>query len=112
MNLNQNQRRLLYSLATAALLIAIAALWVPTSWQTLANQQGEWVGEQAAVTQIDFGVLKPLRLTWESSPNGFWLGFAAVRMFPLFLSVTLTVAAAVVARQTYRLSRPTHLTNG
>jgi hypothetical protein len=112
MNLDQRKRRLLYVAATTALLIAIAALWVPTSWQAGANAQGEWVGAPASVARIDFGTLQPLRLTWETSPNGFWLGFTAVRVFPLFLSVTLTVAAAVAAWQTHRRSRPAPRNNG
>ncbi len=103
MNLEPNKRRLVYGFATTALLIAIAALWLPSSWQAGVNPQGEWVGGPASVTHIGLGVLKPLRLTWESSPNGFWLGFSAIRVFPLFLSVTLTVAAVIVARRTYHL---------
>ena len=100
---DRNERQLVYGFATTALLIAIAALWLPSSWQASVNPQGEWVGPPASVTHIGLGVLRPLRLTWESSPNGFWLGFSAIRVVPLFLSVTLTVAAAIVARRTYRL---------
>jgi hypothetical protein len=51
-------------------------------------------------------------LTWETSSTGFWLGFTAVRVFPLFLSVTLTAAAAVAAWQTHRRSRSVQRTNG
>lgn len=102
MKLDMNKRRLVYGFATTALLIAIAALWLPSSWQAGVNPQGEWVGAQASVTHIGLGVLKPLRLTSESSPNGFWLSFSALRVAPLFLSVTLTLAAAIVARKTYR----------
>jgi len=112
MNLDPKTRRLFFSLATLALVISIVALWVPTSWQSLANQQGENVGNNASITHIDFGVLKPLRLTWESSPNGFWLGFTAVRAFPMFLTITLTAAAAMVAWRINRLSRRPQLTNG
>lgn len=107
MKLDRNKRRLVYGFATTALVIAIAALWVPSSWQAVANPHGEWVGAPASVTHIGLGVVKPLRLTWESSPNGFWLGFSAIRVFPLFLSVTLTVAAAIVAQRTYRLWKAT-----
>ena len=103
MKLDPNERRLVYGFATTALLIAIAALWLPSSWQAGATPQGEWIGAPASVTHIGLGVLRPLRLTWESSPNGFWLGLSAIRAAPLFLSVTLTVAAAIVARRTYRL---------
>jgi hypothetical protein len=107
MKLDPNKRRLVYGFATTALLIAIAALWLPSSWQAVANPQGEWVGAPASVTHIGLGVLKPLRVTWESSPNGFWLGFSAIRVVPLFLSVTLTVAAVIVAQRAYRLWKRT-----
>ncbi len=103
MKLDPNKRRFVYGFATIALLIAIAALWLPSSWQAVVKPQGEWVGAPASVTHIGLGVLRPLRLTWESSPNGFWLGFSAIRVAPLFLSVTLTIAAVIVARRTYRL---------
>jgi hypothetical protein len=103
MKLDPNKRRLVYGFATTALLIAIAALWLPSSWQAVVNPQGEWVGAPASVTHVGLGVLKPLLLTWESSPHGFWLGLSAIRVAPLFLSVTLTVAAVIVARRTYRL---------
>jgi hypothetical protein len=103
MKLDPNKHRLVYGFATIALLIAIAALWLPSSWQAVANPQGDWVGAPASVTHIGLGVLKPLRLTWESSPHGFWLGLSAMRVAPLFFSVTLTVAAVIVARRTYRL---------
>jgi hypothetical protein len=95
-----------------ALVISIVALWAPVSWQSLANQQGEHVGNGASITHIELGALRPLRLSWESSPNGFWLGFSAVRVFPMFLTVTLTAAAAVVAWRINRLSRRLQLTNG
>ena len=85
MNLTPNKQRLVYELATLALLIAIAALWVPTSWQAAGDRQGEWVGARASVTHVGLGVLEPLRLTWESSPNGFWLSLTGMRVFPLFL---------------------------
>jgi hypothetical protein len=103
MKLDPNKRRLVYGFATTALLIAIAALWLPSSWQAGATPQGEWIGAPASVTHIGLGVLKPLRLTWEWSPNGFWLGLSAIRVVPSFLSVTLTVAAVIVARRTVRL---------
>jgi hypothetical protein len=103
MSLHANERRLVYGLATFALLVAVAAFWVPTSWQAAGGRQGEWVGAQASVTHVGLGVLRPLRLTWESSPSGFWLALTGVRVVPLFLPVTLTVAAAIVARWTYRL---------
>ena len=112
MNLDPNKRRLVYGFATTALLIAIAALWLPSSWQVRVNPQGEWVGAPASVTHIGLGVLKPLRLTWESSPNGFWFSFSAIRAAPLFLSVTLTGAAVIVARRTYRLWNRTKGTTG
>jgi hypothetical protein len=104
MHLDPNKRQLLYGVATAALVIAVAALWVPTSWQA-GGPSGNWVGGQASVTHVEFGVLKPLQLTWESSPAGFWFGLTAVRAFLLFLSVTFTVTAVMAARQTYRRSR-------
>jgi hypothetical protein len=107
MKLDPNKRRLVYGFATTALLIAITALWLPSSWQAVVNPQGVWVGAQASVTHIGLGALKPLRLTWESSPNGFWLSFSAIRVAPLFLSVTLTVAAVLVARRTYCLWKRT-----
>jgi hypothetical protein len=112
MMLDPKQRRTVYALATTALLIAIAALWLPSSWQEARNPQGKWVGAPASVTHIGLGALKPLRLTWESSPNGFWLGFSAVRVVPLFLSVTLTVAAIIVARRMYRLWKMTNHATG
>ncbi len=102
---DRNYRRLVYGFATAALVIAAAALWLPSSWQAAVNAQGEWVGAPASVTHVGLGALKPLRLPWESSPDGFWLGLSAIRVAPLFLSVTLTVAAVLVARRTYRLWR-------
>jgi hypothetical protein len=105
MVLHRKARRLLYAVAPFALLIAVVALWVPTSWQAGPQKQGEWVGKGAAVTHVYLGALRPLRLTWESSANGFWLGCTAVRTFPLFLSVTLTVAAVLVAWQTIRARR-------
>ena len=107
MNSDPNKRRLAYGIATIALLISVAALWLPSSWQAGVNPQGAWVGAQASVTHIGLGVLKPVRLTWESSPTGFWLGFSAIRVVPLFLSVTLTIAAVIVARRTYRLWKRT-----
>jgi hypothetical protein len=107
MNLDPNRRRLVYGFATTATLIAIAALWLPSSWQAAVNPQGEGAGAPASVTHIGVGVLKPLRVTWESSPNSFWLGLSAIRVAPLFLSVTLTVAAVIVTRRTYRLWKTT-----
>ena len=107
MKLDPHQRWLVYGFATTALLLALAALWLPSSWQAAANPQGEWVGAPASVTHLGLGVLRPLRLTWESSPNGFWLGISAIRVAPLFLAVTLTVAAVLVARRTYRLWKRT-----
>jgi hypothetical protein len=65
MNLHANERRLVYGLATFALLVAVAAFWIPTSWQAAGDRQGEWVGAQASVTHVGLGVLQPLRLTWE-----------------------------------------------
>jgi hypothetical protein len=112
MNLEPNKRRVVYGFATTALLIAIAALWLPSSWQAVANPQGEFVGARASVTHIGLGVLRPLRLTWESSPNGFWLSLSAIRVVPLFLSVTLTVAAVIVARRTYHLWKRTKGASG
>jgi hypothetical protein len=112
MKLDPNQRRLVYAFATTALLIAIAALWLPSSWQAGVHAQGEWVGAPASVTNIGLGVLQPLRLTWESSPHGFWLSFSAMGVAPLFLSVTLTVAAVIVARRTYRLWKRTRGATG
>ncbi len=107
MRLDPNTRRLVYGFATTALLIASAAHWLPSSWQAVVTPQGEWVGAPASATHIGVGVLKPLRLTWESSPNGFWLSFSAIRVAPLFLSETLTVVAVLVARRTYRLWKRT-----
>lgn len=104
MSLDPNNRRFVYGVATAALVIAIAALWLPTSWQAAANQDSQTVGAQASVTHIGLGALKPVRLTWETGPNGFWLAFSAIRAFPMFLTVTLTLAAAFAAWQTYRLA--------
>jgi hypothetical protein len=107
MRLDPNTRRLVYGFATIALLFSVAALWLPSSWQAVINPQVQWVEAQVSATHIWLGVLKPLRLTWESSPNGFWLGFSAIRVAPLFLSVTLTVAAVIVARRTCRLWKRT-----
>jgi hypothetical protein len=84
MTLGANKRRLVYGFATAALVIAAAALWLPSSWQAAVNAQGEWVGAPASVTHIGLGVLRPLQLTWESSPNGFWVGLSAIRVALLF----------------------------
>lgn len=106
MNLDPNQRRFVSGLATFALLVAVAALWFPTSWQVAGARQGEWVGAQASVAHVGLGVLQPLRLTWESSPSGFWLSLTGIRVFPLFLSATLSVAAALVAKWTCGLLQP------
>ena len=81
MNLDPNKRRLVYGFATTALVIAGAALWLPTSWQAAVNQQGQWVGTQGCVTHIGLGVLQPLRLTWESGSNGFWLALSRFTRF-------------------------------
>jgi hypothetical protein len=105
MSFQPNQRRLVYGFALTALLIAVAALWLPASWRVGANRHGEWAGATASVAHVELGALHPLRLTWESSPSGFWLSFTAIRVFPLFVTLTLTIAAAVVARRIHRLRR-------
>jgi hypothetical protein len=55
MKLDPNKRRLVYGFATTALVIAAAALWLPTSWQAAVNQEGQWVGAPASVTHVGFG---------------------------------------------------------
>jgi hypothetical protein len=70
MRFDPNKRRLVYGFATIALLIAIAALWLPSSWHVPGNPKGEWVGAPASVVYVGLGALKPLRLTWESSSVG------------------------------------------
>lgn len=112
MKLGSNKKRLACGFATIALLMAIAALWFPSSWQRGVNLGGEWVEAPASVTHIGLGVMKPLQLTWESSPNGFWLGFSALRVAPLFLSATLTIAAVIVARRTYQVWKATNGATG
>ena len=89
-----------YRLAMWAFAAAILALWLPLSWQSNPNAQGRHV-------DVDFGVLAPLRATWESSPNGFWFVFTDLRWGAFALSAVLTVAALIAAREMYRKSRTT-----
>ncbi len=67
---DRNKRRLVYVFPTAAMVIP-AALWLPSRWQPAVNGQGQRVGAPPSDTHIGLGGLRPLRLTWESSPNGF-----------------------------------------
>ena len=99
-NLDSSKRRLLYGCATIALLIAVASLWLPNSWEA-TNSRGERVGRGISVTHIGIGAMKPLQLTWESSPSGFWLSLSRFQPFSIFVSVTLTIAAVTVARREY-----------
>lgn len=111
-----DNRWLMYGSATLALLVAVVSLWFPLSWQITADQPGAFVGEGARVVHIEIGVLRPLRLTWESSAQGYWLSVTAVRAFPLFLSVTFTLSAAIAAWYTWGqarcLLRPQERTRG
>ncbi len=96
MNIDQHTYRRLCLVATWAFIVAAIALWVPWSWQTDPTQQGKYI------LHLTFGVLEPLRATWQSSADGFWLGFSGVRLVALLLSAVLTVAAVMAARETYR----------
>jgi hypothetical protein len=95
MTLDPRIRRRLSLLAALALLLSAAALWFPSGGQA-APQPGGWTA------RLDLGPLKPAQLTWESSDRGFWLAFTNARLGPLFVSLALTVAACVLARQILR----------
>jgi hypothetical protein len=95
MNIEQWADRRLYRLATWAFALAAVALWLPMSGERDPNRPGTHL-------HLDFGVLKPLRATWQSSADGFWFAFSDVRIAELVLSAVLTVAALIAARETYR----------
>lgn len=90
--------RRFYILATWAFALATVALWFPLTWETIPGAPGTKIN-------VDFGVLQPVRATWDSSPNGFWLAFTDLRLGAWVLSVVLTAAAILAARQTYRQAR-------
>lgn len=92
---NWRADRRLHLLAAAAFALAAVVLWLPLSWERAPNLPG-------APSHLDFGVLKPLRATWQSSAEGFWFAFTDVRIVALALSVVLTVAAIRAARESYR----------
>ena len=79
-------------------IIAVIALWVPLSWQANPNTPGTHV-------DMEFGAIKPLQATWESSADGFWFGFSDLRVGAFLLSVVLTAAAIIAAREMDRQSR-------
>lgn len=83
-----------YRLAAWVFVIAGVALWVPLSWEKDLNRPGTQI-------HLDFGVLKPLRATWQSSADGFWLAFSNVQIAALLLSTVLSVAAFIAARESY-----------
>jgi hypothetical protein len=95
MNIEQWADRRLLRLGTWAFLIAAAVLWLPLSWVQDPNQPG-------TCFHLDFGVLKPIRATWQSSADGFWFAFSDVRIAALVLSAVLTAAALIAAHETYR----------
>jgi hypothetical protein len=95
MNNRRRTDRRLHLLAAAAFVLAAVALWLPLSWERDLNRPGTQF-------HLDFGVLKPLRATWQSSAEGFWFAFSDVRTVALGLSIVLTVAALIAARQSYR----------
>jgi hypothetical protein len=95
MNCNWRTDRRLHLVAATAFVLAAVALWVPLSWGPDPNRPGTHF-------HLDFGVLKPLRATWESSAEGFWFAFSDVRVVALGLSAVLTAAAVIAARQNYR----------
>lgn len=103
--LDPQKRQLLHTVASLALLVALVALWIPVSWETVSPAPGELSGEELSIINWELGVLRPLRLTWETSDRGFWLRFSAIRAFPLFLTVTLSISAAAMALRNYRLAR-------
>lgn len=96
----QRTYRRFYLLATWAFALATVALWFPVSWESAANGPG-------TVIHVDFGVLRPVRATWNASADGFWLAFSDLRVGAWVLSLVLTAAAILAARQTYRQSRLT-----
>ena len=87
----------LYRLAAWVFVIAAVALWLPLSWEKDPNRPGTHF-------HLDFGVLKPLGATWQSSADGFWFAFSDLRIAALLLSAVLTVAALIAARESYRRS--------
>ena len=95
MGIEQWDGRRLYRLATWSFVIAAVALWLPLSWGKAPNRPGTHLS-------VDFGVLKPLRATWQSSADGFWFAFSDVRGVALVLTIVLTAAALIAARETAR----------
>ena len=100
MNIDQRMHRRFHFFAAWAFVIAALALWVPISWEADRMQPGTLI-------HVDLGVLKPLRVTWHSSADGFWFGFSEVRGVAFALSAVLTAAVVVAAREMFRRSRPT-----
>ena len=95
MNIEQWADRRFCRLAAYVFAIAAVALWFPLSWEKDPNRPGN-------LFHLDFGVLKPLRATWQSSADGFWFAFSDLRIVALMLSTVLTVAALIAARESYR----------
>lgn len=98
MTLSDQQLSRLSHFARWLFIIAVMALWVPLSWQANPNSPGTHV-------DVGFGAIKPLQATWESSSNGFWFGFSDLRAGAFLLSVILTAAAIIAAREMDRKSR-------
>jgi hypothetical protein len=93
MNIERWTDRRPYRLATWALVLATVTLWWPLSWERDPNPPGTHL-------HVDFGVLKPLRATWQSSADGFWFAFSDVRGVALVLTAVLTAATLIAARET------------
>ena len=95
MNIEKWAGRRFYRLAAWIFIAAGVALWLPMSWEEDLNRPGTHI-------YLDFGMLKPLRATWQSSANGFWFAFSNVRIVALAMSAVLTVAAVIAARESYQ----------
>jgi hypothetical protein len=98
MTIDKRTYRRLLRLTAWAFLIAAGALWIPLSWQSRLDRPGTHI-------DLDFGAMKPLRATWQSSADGFWFAFSGLRGGEFLLSAVLTAGAAIAAREMDRRSR-------
>jgi hypothetical protein len=87
MNPHRNLRKVIYRVATVALVIGTAALWIPTSWHSTTAANGH------EFTQFELGILHPLQLIWHTWSDGIQFIIPEVRTVRLIISAVLSFVA-------------------